>query len=632
MLDSNSNFEHIFLRESVNMTTKGIPAEEVAGYYYNDEYETFLAEYVGDISDRINSFDYAKFHIINSFFTVFMVKEGRVSEVLKEIPEIVNIERNFPFTLFDLNESSETPDLKGTSKGDTSLNGKGMVVGIIGTGIDYLNPRFMDQNGKTRIIAIYDQTEERGPIPKSFFLGTEYGREKINKAIEAKVFGNDPYTIVNHKDEDGYGTSIANIIGGRKLEASDEANGFAPDCEFIIVKLRNACNENLIHWGIENYKGIVYDSHLIATSIRYLYQAQQKLNKPFVIYSPSGTNLGAHDGSTMGEVYLNFFTQSRRFSAIMSTGDQGDSPICLKENFTNEEQEKTVFIKVDEKQQNFFFSLYYNEPDKISVGIINPLGETIKKIPLNYENGENINITLGKSSVYVQYFLENKATMGQRIDFIIKNAVGGVWRINITKVSVVKGRINTWLQQDEFSVGTTGIINATPFTTLMTPATATNVIVTSSFNQINNIVMEDSGRGFTSDNRINPIISVAAKNILTVGLDNKPIVVSGPAVSGAILTGVTTLLVQWGIVEKNDLNMYSSKIKNYLIQSTVKDPAYTYPNEQTGYGLLDIEKLFNNLDKREFEYDKDLVNSNFEDNKKNALYFNIPKELYKRLK
>lgn len=198
---------------------------------------------------------------------------------------------------------------------------------------------------------------------------------------------------------------------------------------------------------------------------------------------------------------------------------------------------------------------------------------------------------------------------------------------------MVRGTINTWFQQKEFSVGKTGLVKSTPYTTLMTPATANNVIVNSSFNEMEYIVMEDSGRGFTTDNRINPSIAVASQNILTVGLNNKPIVVSGSAVSGAILTGVTALLVQWGIVEQNDLNMYSSKIKNYLIQGTVKDESGVYPNQETGFGVLNIEKVFGNLKKRQREYKEEVINNSTSNNKEEfSLYINIPKEIYKKIK
>lgn len=72
MLGSKSNYQNEFYRESDSMTQKGIPAEEVSSYYYNTEYETYLAEYVGDFTDHLSSIDYAKFHIISPYFTLFL--------------------------------------------------------------------------------------------------------------------------------------------------------------------------------------------------------------------------------------------------------------------------------------------------------------------------------------------------------------------------------------------------------------------------------------------------------------------------------------------------------------------------------------------------------------------------------
>ena len=59
-----------------------------------------------------------------------------------------------------------------------------MIVGIIDTGIDYLNPEFTDSNGKTRILKIWDQSLKTDKYPKDMFYGTEYSEEEINQAIE----------------------------------------------------------------------------------------------------------------------------------------------------------------------------------------------------------------------------------------------------------------------------------------------------------------------------------------------------------------------------------------------------------------------------------------------------------------
>ncbi|MEG0775189.1 S8 family peptidase [Clostridium sp.] len=626
MISCDDNICNTFHREVEDTSTgKLLSLEEAMELYFSDEYETYFVEYTGDFIREINATDYARGFFINAFFGILYVKKERLSEVLSKFPEITNIERSYPYILLNLEESNEPPDLKAITKGNIPLDGEGVVVGIIGTGIDYLNPRFMDENGKTRIISIWDQTLTQGPIPENFFNGTEYTREDIDRAILAKNLGKDPYEIVNHKDEVGYGTAIANIVGGGQSLNNDDVVSVAPKCEFIIVKLPQSRMVSRAHWGLEDYSGLLYDSVDIAASGRYLSEMQQKLNKPVVMFLSIGTNLGAHDGSTMGERYVDFFAR-RNFSMVTSTGNQGGSPICFKSVFADNEVEKVININVDENQKNIFFSIYYSIPDRVSVSITPPLGETRTNIPIEFINGEEVSVMIGESLVYVQYFIEGKITGDQRFDFVIRNAVGGVWKLNLTKDYSIYGTLNMWLQQKEFSVGDTGIMNSTTLTTLMTPGTANNIIVTSSYDQIENIIREESGRGFSSDNRIIPSVALPAKNILTVGLNNKPMVVSGSAASGAILTGVVALLYQWAIVQGNDLSMYAPKIKSYLIQGTTREQDKVYPNPETGFGVLNIENLFRKLTNRQ----KEICPSN--NKEKSYLYINIPEKIFQGLK
>ena len=55
---------------------------------------------------------------------------------------------------------------------DLGLTGNGVVVGIIDTGIDYLNEEFMDDEGNTRINFIWDQT-----IDTNVTKGSQVGLE-----------------------------------------------------------------------------------------------------------------------------------------------------------------------------------------------------------------------------------------------------------------------------------------------------------------------------------------------------------------------------------------------------------------------------------------------------------------------
>ena len=53
------------------------------------------------------------------------------------------------------------------------------------------------------------------------------------------------------------------------------------------------------------------------------------------------------------------------------------------------------------------------------------------------------------------------------------------------------------------------------------------------------------------------------------------------------VTGGAALLMQWGIVDKNDPYLYGEKMKAYLIKGARRLPAMrNYPNPVLGWGAL----------------------------------------------
>ncbi len=611
-------------------------------YYLSEDYESYFVEYIGNIQEAIGKLDYAAVFLPGKFFAVAFVKRGMLNRLLQDVKEIVNVQSSFPYTLSELRVVNDTYDVNAIDKGTVTLEGDGVVVGIISTGIDYLNPRFMTNQGETRIEVIWDQSFQQGVPPVGFIQGTEFTTEKINEAIRSQAIGRNPYDIVQQRDEVGHGTAIAGIIGGRRLDENEEFKSLVPNCTFAIVKLNKALNVVKESAGIKAVDVEVYESIDLTAAIRYLAELQEKLKKPMVVYIAIGSNLGGHEGDTVSERYIDLFSQRRSFLVVTNSGSQGDSDTHVGGNLTENEKTAVIKLQVDEKEGDLLLSVYTLRVDTFSFTIKSPTGEVSEPIEIPKEN-QFLSFSIGETQVSIQFFVERQGFGEERGEILFKNIKGGIWEFNLTGEMITTGRYDSWLLQRELLEPGTRFLNPDPYITVMSPGTARNIVTSAGYNQQTNTILPQSGKGFSRDGRVKPSVTNPAVNVLTTGLNDTLQVVSGMAVPGAILTGIGALIMEWGVVQENDINMYPQKPRNFIIGATTKQENLAYPNPEWGYGVVSIELLFQNLQKsisnRDFVEDK--IEDNLflvqEENKYREhynfgkMYVNIPIEIYKRL-
>jgi|SRR5215213_437961 len=137
-------------------------------------------------------------------------------------------------------------------RNNNDLNGSGVVIGIVDTGIDPNHPAFAG-----RILRIWDQTLSGPGVPEGSF-----GLEVSSANLTAS------------RDTDGHGTHVAGIATG----ADPNFGGIAPNAQIVVVKTD------------------FQDAH-IADGVRYIFRIARELQLPAVVNLSLGGHFDPHDGT-----------------------------------------------------------------------------------------------------------------------------------------------------------------------------------------------------------------------------------------------------------------------------------------------------------------------------------------------
>ena len=163
-----------------------------------------------------------------------------MKQLRKDVPSIRYIQTRVPYVLQEVSPQ-ETDNISTIVNNPyLDLDGNGVIVGIVDTGIDYLNKEFMREDDTSRILTIWDQKSTKKPND-SVYVGSIFNNEDINNAIKSKADGRDPYDIVDSRDEIWHGTKLASIIGARgynrkiKVNAKDTSASVEAGSDAITV-------------------------------------------------------------------------------------------------------------------------------------------------------------------------------------------------------------------------------------------------------------------------------------------------------------------------------------------------------------------------------------------------------------
>ena len=562
--------------------------------------------------------------MIASNLAVIITPANKINEISNIVLRIVNIEVSTILTLNAVSpiEASGTPVFNNNPY--LRLNGRGVLVGIIDTGIDYLNKEFQREDDTTRIVRIWDQTIQGDKDIYDLKYGTEYTEDQINQAISLQASGGDPYSIVPSKDDIGHGTRVAGIIGGRGI--NPDLKGAAPDCQFVIVKLSRATKVELDAAVIDKTDVPSYTPWSALLALRYIIAVARELKRPVVVFEPLGSNMGSHTGNGIVEQSINNYSSQSGTVVVVPTGNQGNTDTHTEGIIESTGDIKDIEIRVGEKQKNLPIEIWVNKPNRVKLSIVSPSGEVIDNLEAKNTNNERIKFLYEGTEMIVNFTSPELSTGDSLIFIRAYNLKAGIWKFRLTGQYIVDGKYYAWIPQRELIDSETKFLNSVGYTTLTLSSTSSGAISVAYYNQDDNSVISESGRGYTRYGMIKPDIAAGGFNAIVTNPGGGTAVISGSSVAGAVVAGCCALILQWAVVDKNYPDIYAAQIKTYIISGAKGRPGDVYPNKEWGYGMFDMQGVFDRI--RETYNPRS--NEGYDEYTVNNLFIRIPKYRHNR--
>lgn len=529
-------------------------------------------------------------HVIHEDLQIFYVNRGLT-------PELRNAQAAYAFVpkcygLVQEEQQDRTVNLNTLSLADVgilsvqrpplNLTGKNVTIGFIDTGIRYQDEVFRDAAGNSRILAIWDQTIQTGNLPEGFEYGSEYTQEDINAALQS----DDPFSIVPSTDANGHGSELAAVAAGSPL-GNGSFVGAAPDAQIVMVKLKEAKPYIREYYKIPD--GVpCYSETDILLALQYLQKFLKVFYRPLVICFGLGTSTGDHEGSGTLATYLTRLGMKKSQVIVTPAGNEGNASHHFHAEMSSRETYTDVQLRVGENERGFVMDLWGEAPYYYNVTVRTPGGEGIRWVNPRSSRPQEFTFVFEKTRIIIEYFWVEQGSGAELIRFRFIEPTPGVWSLRVNSAGdVTGGSFDIWLPITQFLSSSTYFLESSPQTTITEPAYADGSITVSNYQSSNDSIAPSSGRGFGRNGFIVPDIAAPGVNVSTpFGPGN------GTSISAAIAAGGCAQLLQWAVVEENDIFVNSTDIRNYLIRGANREDYLEYPNREWGYGSLDIAGVF----------------------------------------
>ena len=541
------------------------------GYDREDRIWELIVKYSGSL-ERIAS-DAVQVTELTNEYAILKVREPLV-ETLAALPEIEYIEK--PHRLYFQRENGKRVScVNPVQRAPLSLTGKGVLVAVLDSGVDYTHPEFRNADGTTRILAYWDQTgsgtspegsvQAAGGPPVGFHQGVEYTRAQMNEVLTS---GN----RLPISDGSGHGTGVAAIAAGN--------GGVAPDSELLVVEL-----------GIPGETGFPRTTELME-GLDYVLRKALEYRMPVAVNISFGNTYGSHRGTSLLETYLDDMSSRWKNVICVGSGNEGNRAGHTAGNLTGV-REQLVELTVASYEPALSIQIWKNYVDRFRIYLTAPDGTTVGPF---YERPPAQRYLAGRTELLVYYGEPGPYSVDQEIFIEMIPLSGyidaGVWTIRLVSEKIVDGIWQMWLPGSVVLGTDTRFLRPVEETTLTIPSTASKVLTVGAYDALTNAYADFSGRGGRNGIQ-KPDLVAPGVEILTAAPGGGYLRKNGTSFAVPFVTGAAALLMQYGITDGNDPYLYGEKVKAYLRRGAAPLPGIReYPDERVGYGRLCILEAF----------------------------------------
>lgn len=543
--------------------------------------------------------------LVGTIASVSATSQGAIE--LNNSPMVLSLEASREAGVEDVTKS--VPHVRGTavhSRPGLPEKGDRAVVGVIDTGIDILHKSFDDDQGNSRVLAVWIQKDNSGPTPHevdpdaftqdygTLYLAADIARFRQEHAAN----GTAPPPRL--RDElSGHGTHVASIAAGRRF--ADVGDGVAPEAGIVVVSANTSNNPD----NPAEPRSIGYSaSHVDALAfLKRVSQGQTKVladARPMAVNVSLGMNAGAHDGKTTLEAAFDTITGGGRdpgLAIIKSAGNErkqaGHASIQVAPGALEEITWETDF----NSRRRDYLEAWFEPGDDIEFTLVTPGGGRLGPVNFDISGAEQeFDGNLCRIAISECHGDNGHNRLAVAIERSGSKIAQGEWRLEAVGRRIVSTNAKVHIWAERVRDRSIRFHNPDRNMTLSVPGTARSVVTVGACNsEFPMRLLDASSLGLTRDLRPKPELCAPGEDIVAAraaGGVEDAVRKSGTSMAAPHVAGAVALVFS-AQAKKGGRQFNANQLQQKLRLTTQNFSSIHNPG--FGSGLLDIENFFDDL-------------------------------------